>query len=46
MWYYGEWNLDKDLHSLNGARLTSSSIRSFYDENSSQNLIVQLTADF
>ena len=46
VWYYGAWNLDKDLHSLNGARLTSSSIRSFYDENSSQNLIVQLTADF
>ena len=46
VWYYGAWNLDKDLHSLSGARLTSSSIRSFYDENSSQNLIVQLTADF
>ncbi len=46
VWYYGAWNLDKNLHGLNGARLTSTGIRSFYDENASQNLIVQLTAGF
>ncbi len=46
VWYYGTWNLDKNLHGLNGAQLTSSSIRSFYDENASQNLIIQLTAGF
>jgi hypothetical protein len=31
---------------LNGDRLTSATVRSFYDENASQNLIVQLTAGF
>ncbi len=46
VWYYGTWNLDKNLHSLNGERLNSSDIRSFYDENSAQNLIVQLMAAF
>ena len=46
VWYYGAWNLDKNLHDLSGARLTSTGIRSFYDENASQNLIVQLTAGF
>ena len=46
VWYYGAWNLDKNLHGLNGERLTSTGIRSFYDENASQNLIVQLTAGF
>ena len=46
MWYYGAWNLDKNLHDPTGERLTSTGIRSFYDENASQNLIVQLTAGF
>jgi hypothetical protein len=46
VWYYGAWNLDRNLHSPNGDRLTSANIRSFYDENASQNLIVQLTAGF
>ena len=46
VWYYGAWNLEKNLHDLNGNRLTASNIRSFYDENASQNLIVQLTAGF
>ena len=46
VWYYGAWNLEKNLHDLNGNRLTTSSIRTFYDENASQNLIVQLTASF
>lgn len=46
VWYYGAWNLEKNLHDLNGNRLTTTSLRSFYDENASQNLIVQLTAGF
>ena len=46
VWYYGAWNLEKNLHDLNGNRLTTSNIRSFYDENASQNLIIQLTAGF
>jgi hypothetical protein len=46
VWYYGAWNLDKNLHTTNGDRLTSSTVRSFYDENSSQNLIVQLITSF
>ena len=46
VWYYGAWNLEKNLHDLNGNRLTTASLRSFYDENASQNLIVQLTAGF
>ena len=46
VWYYGAWNLEKDLHDLNGNRLTTASVRTFYDENASQNLIVQLTAGF
>ena len=46
VWYYGAWNLDKNLHDTTGKRLTTTGIRSFYDENASQNLIVQLTAGF
>ena len=46
VWYYGAWNLEKNLHDLNGNRLTGSNIRTFYDENTSQNLIIQLTAGF
>ncbi|MBE7157004.1 MAG: putative porin [Rhodospirillales bacterium] len=46
VWYYGAWNLEKDLHDLRGTRLTGANIRTFYDENASQNLIVQLTAGF
>ena len=46
VWYYAAWNLDKNLHDTKGARLTSSNIRSFYDENAGQFLVVQLTAGF
>ena len=46
VWYYGAWNLDKNIHSLTGAEVTSSTIRSFYDANAAQNLIIQLTASF
>jgi hypothetical protein len=46
VWYYGTWNLDRNLHTTSGERVTSSTVRSFYDENASQNLIVQLTTGF
>ena len=46
VWYYGAWNLDKNIHSLTGTEVTTSSIRTFYDANAVQNLIVQLTASF
>ncbi len=44
IWYYGAWNLEKNIHSVTtGARTANNSL---YDENSSQNLIVQLTSSF
>ena len=46
VWYYGAWNLEKNIHTLSGTQVTSSSIRSFYDANAAQNLIIQLTASF
>ena len=46
VWYYGAWNLDKNIHSLSGAEVTTSTIRTFYDANAAQNLIIQLTASF
>ena len=46
VWYYGAWNLEENIHSLSGTRVTTSSIRSFYDANAAQNLIIQLTASF
>jgi hypothetical protein len=46
VWYYGAWNLEKNLHTLSGTELTSSTIKSYYDANAAQNLIIQLTASF
>ena len=46
VWYYGAWNLDKNIHTLSGTELTSSTIKAYYDANSVQNLIIQLTASF
>ena len=46
VWYYGAWNLDKNIHTLSGDRVTGSIIRTFYDANAAQNLIIQLTAGF
>ena len=46
VWYYGAWNLDENIHSLSGTRVTTSSIRTFYDANAVQNLMIQMTASF
>ena len=46
VWYYGAWNLDKNVHSLSGTELTSTTIKTYYDANAVQNLIIQLTASF
>ena len=44
VWYYGAWNLEKNIHSVTtGAHVANNSL---YDENSSQNLIIQLTSSF
>ncbi len=44
VWYYGAWNLDKNVHLLStGAASTNNA---FYDANSAQNLIIQLTSSF
>ncbi len=45
VWYYGAWNLDKNVRNLNGT-LANGTIRNFYDANAVQNLFVQLTASF
>ena len=44
MWYYGAWNLDKNIRLLSTGKLGANN--AFYDANSAQNLIVQLTASF
>ena len=46
VWYYGAWNLDENIHTLSGTQVTGSTIRTFYDANAAQNLIIQLTAGF
>ena len=46
VWYYGAWNLEKNIHSLSGTELTTSTIKTYYDANAAQNLIIQLTASF
>ena len=46
VWYYGAWNLDKNIHTLSGAEVTTSTIRTFYDANAVQNLFIQLTSSF
>ena len=46
VWYYGAWNLEKNIHSLSGTEVTSSTIKTVYDGNAIQNLIIQLTASF
>ena len=47
VWYYGAWNLEKNIHNaITSDQVTSGTIRSFYDANSVQNLIVQLTSSF
>ena len=44
VWYYGAWNLDKNIHNLiTGVHTANNAL---YDANSVQNLIVQLTASF
>ena len=46
VWYYGAWNLEKNIHTLNGAEENNGTIRNFYDANAVQNLMIQLTASF
>ena len=46
VWYYGAWNLEKNIHSLSGTEVTTSTIRTFYDANAAQNLIIQITSSF
>ncbi len=41
--YYGAWNLDKNIHNLNGTQASNGTIRNFYDGNAIQNLFIQLT---
>ncbi len=46
VWYYGAWNLDKNVHNLNGSQASNGTIRNFYDANAVQNLFIQLTSSF
>ena len=46
VWYYGAWNLDKNIHTLSGTELTTTTIKTAYDANSAQNLFIQLTSSF
>ncbi len=46
VWYYGAWNLDKNIHNLNGTQASNGTIRNFYDANAVQNLFIQLTSSF
>ena len=46
VWYYGAWNLDKNIHTLSGTEVTSSTVKAAYDANAAQNLIIQMTASF
>ena len=46
VWYYGAWNLDKNIHTLSGTELTSTTIKTLYDANAAQNLFIQLTSSF
>ncbi len=46
VWYYGAWNLDKNIHTVTGVEQTNGTIKTFYDGNAIQNLIIQLTASF
>ena len=45
VWYYGAWNLDKNIHNLNGTEV-GTTIRNVYDANAVQNLFIQLTSTF
>ncbi len=44
VWYYGAWNLEKNIHSISTGAHTANN--SLYDANSAQNLIIQLTSSF
>ena len=44
VWYYGAWNLDKNVRVLSTGALGANN--SLYDANAVQNLIVQLTSTF
>ena len=46
VWYYGAWNLDENVHNLNGTQASNGTIRNFYDANAVQNLFIQLTSSF
>ena len=46
VWYYGAWNLEKNIHNLNSTEASNGTIRNFYDANAVQNLFLQLTASF
>ncbi len=46
VWYYGAWNLDKNIHNLNGTEASNGTIRNVYDANAVQNLFIQLTSTF
>ncbi len=44
VWYYGAWNLEKNVHLLSTGAQTANN--ALYDANSAQNLIIQLTSSF
>jgi hypothetical protein len=46
VWYYGAWNLEKNIHTLTGVQETNGTINEVYDGNAIQNFIVQMTASF
>ena len=46
VWYYAAWNLDKNIHNINGSEVSGTVIRNFYDANAVQNLMIQLTSSF
>ena len=44
VWYYGAWNLDKNVHLLTTGAHTANN--ALYDANAAQNLIIQITSSF
>ena len=46
VWYYGAWNLEKNIHTLTGVQETNGTINEVYDGNAIQNFMVQMTASF
>ena len=44
VWYYGAWNLDKNIHLLGTGAHTANN--ALYDANAAQNFIIQITSSF